>query len=92
MTHLIQVVGVGCPACRQLEADVVAVVRATHLAATIERVDDPADMLALGILTLPSLLIDGRLVSTGCRGRRHLERIINHALTASPDTTGGGTK
>jgi hypothetical protein len=75
MMH-IQIVGVGCSACHQMEADVNAVIAEQGLEATIERVDDPLQIVRLGIISAPRLIIDGRLLRFRYRGRKSIEGIL----------------
>lgn len=75
MMH-IQIVGVGCSACHQMEADVKAVVAEQGLEATIERVDDPLEIVRMGIISVPRLIVDGRLLRFRYRGRKSIEGIL----------------
>ena len=82
---LIQVVGMDCEACRRTNADVRAIVAQLELDAQVERVDDPAALIRLGILTIPTVLIDGHIVSNGYRRRQGMEKIIRqHMNQAEP--------
>jgi small redox-active disulfide protein 2 len=78
----IQIVGVGCWACHQMEADVKAVVSEHGLEATIERVDDPLEIVRAGIISVPRLLVDGRMPPFRYRGRRSLESILLSGIQA----------
>ncbi len=72
----IQIIGIGCGACRQLEADVRAVVAEWDLAAEVERVDDLTEILNYRLAALPGLAVDGEVVSMGYGGRRRVERAL----------------
>lgn len=75
MMH-IQIVGVGCSTCHQMEADVKAVVAEHGLEATIERVDDPLEIVQMGIISVPRLIVDGRLLPFRYQGRKSVEGIL----------------
>lgn len=75
MMH-IQIVGVGCSACHQMTADVKAVVAEQGLEATIERVDDPLEIVRMGIISVPRLIVDGRLLRFRYQGRKSIEGIL----------------
>ena len=65
----IQIVGMGCPRCHQMESDVKAVVAQTGIAADIGRIDDPQTIVQMGILSVPQLMVDGELLRFRYRGR-----------------------
>ncbi len=72
----IQIVGVGCPKCHQMTAEVKAVVAQLGIDVAIGRIDDPLTIVQMGIFTLPQLMIDGELVRFRYRGRRSLEALF----------------
>jgi small redox-active disulfide protein 2 len=65
MTMQIRVLGPGCARCRTLAENTGEAVRASGVDAIVEEVHDPMEMVALGILTTPALVIDGELVLAG---------------------------
>lgn len=77
----IEIIGVGCPKCRQMTAEVTAVVEQLGLAAEIGRIDDPFTIAQMGIFTLPQLMIDGQLVRFRYHGRRSIEEQLRKAST-----------
>jgi small redox-active disulfide protein 2 len=76
---LIQIIGIGCPKCRQMTAEVTAVVNQLGLRAEIGRIDDPQTIVEMGVFTLPQLMIDGHLVRFRYRGRRSIEEQLRKA-------------
>jgi len=72
----IHIVGMGCPKCRQMTADVERIVAQLGLEAEIGRIDDPQTIVQLGIFAVPQLMIDGRIVRFRYRGRRNIEDIL----------------
>ena len=80
--RLVQIVGAGCPACRQLEADVRAWIAQYCIEARVERVDDLVDILNYRLLALPGLVIDGRVILTGYPPKSRLDRVLHETLAA----------
>lgn len=61
----IKVFGPGCPKCKKLyEASLKAVKRKGN-EATVTKVEDLQEMLALGIMQTPTLMIDNKVVASG---------------------------
>jgi small redox-active disulfide protein 2 len=75
----IEIIGVGCSKCRQMTAEVTAVVNQLGLRAEIGRIDDPQTIVEMGVFTLPQLMIDGHLVRFRYRGRRSIEEQLRKA-------------
>jgi hypothetical protein len=73
---IIQVIGVGCSQCRQMTADVQAVVAQLGLEAEVGRIEDPQTIVEMGIFSVPRLMIDGQLVPFRYRGRRSIEEVL----------------
>jgi len=81
----IQVLGPGCPECRQLKADVETALRRQGIAATVEHVTEIGRIIAMDVLLTPALVIDGQV----CLAGRHqsieqLEDIVRHSARAEP--------
>jgi small redox-active disulfide protein 2 len=77
----IQIIGMGCPKCRQMTAEVTAVVAQLGLDAEIGRIDDPQTIVQMGIFSLPQLMIDGQLVQFRHRGRHSIEDLLTKRMT-----------
>jgi small redox-active disulfide protein 2 len=78
----IDIIGVGCPKCRQMTAEVTAVVAQLGLEAEIGQIDDPVTIVQMGIFTLPQLMIDGQLVQFRYRGRKSIEEQLRNRAIA----------
>jgi small redox-active disulfide protein 2 len=78
---LIQIVGFGCPKCRQMTVDVTAVVDQLGLDAEIGHIDDPYTIIQMGVFALPQLMIDGEPVRFRYRGRRSIEEQLRKVST-----------
>jgi small redox-active disulfide protein 2 len=61
----IQVLGTGCAKCKQLTANAEKAVAELGLDATIEKVEDLREIMKLGVMTTPALVVDGKVRSAG---------------------------
>jgi len=61
----IQILGTGCPKCRQLEANAREAVAAKGIEAEIEKVTDIDKIMEMGVMMTPALAIDGEVLSVG---------------------------
>ena len=61
----IQVLGTGCPKCRETIARVRRAVEALGVAAEIEKVEKIQDIMAFGIVATPAVAIDGAVKISG---------------------------
>lgn len=61
----VQVLGIGCARCRELEQRVRDALAEMDLAAEVEHVKDLKLFAAMGVLMTPGLVIDGKVVSQG---------------------------
>ncbi len=69
----IQILGIGCEACRQLEADVRELLPVLQVEAQVERVEDLEQILTYPLWALPGLVIDGQVVACGYPGKKQIE-------------------
>ena len=61
----VEVLGDGCANCKKLEANVRLALTQSGKEAQLQVSADPALLAGYGLLRLPGLAIDGRLVSSG---------------------------
>lgn len=61
----IKVLGQGCVRCRQLEQDVMTVLSEMNVEADLEHVTEIKEIAAYGVLGLPGLVINGKVISAG---------------------------
>jgi small redox-active disulfide protein 2 len=61
----IQVAGPGCPNCQNTERNVVNACAELDFAVDISHVTNIADILDLGVLRTPAVVIDGEVVISG---------------------------
>lgn len=61
----IQILGTGCPKCKQLEANAREAVAAKGVEAEIEKVTDIDQIMEMGVMMTPALVVDGEVRSVG---------------------------
>lgn len=61
----IKVIGGGCDRCGKLYENVLEAVSRLGLDAHVERVEDLVQIVKLGVMTAPAVLVDGTLVVSG---------------------------
>ncbi len=61
----IQVLGSGCPTCKQLLETTQKIVKELNINTEIEYITDISKMIEMGIMTSPALAINGKAVLTG---------------------------
>ena len=74
---IIQVLGPGCPECRQLKADVETALRWLGVAAEVEHVTDIGRIIEMDVMLTPALVVDGRVCLVGRhRSVQQIEEIL----------------
>ena len=61
----IEILGVGCPKCKQLTANAEAAVKELNIQAEIGKVTDIVKITQYGVMMTPALAVDGAVVSSG---------------------------
>ena len=61
----IQILGSGCPKCKQLTANVEQAVGDLGISAEVEKVTDIKEIIKFGVIFTPGLAIDGEVKSSG---------------------------
>ena len=61
----IEILGTGCPKCKQLTANTEAAVKELVITAEIAKVTDIDKITSYGVMMTPALVVDGVVVSTG---------------------------
>ncbi len=61
----LQVLGTGCPKCKKLAANAEEAAKELGLAVEIEKVTDIDKIIDFGVMSTPSLAIDGKVVVVG---------------------------
>jgi len=61
----IEILGVGCPKCKQLTANAQEAAKELGICAEISKVTDIGKITEYGVLMTPALAVDGTIVSSG---------------------------
>jgi small redox-active disulfide protein 2 len=61
----LQILGTGCPKCRQLLANAEQAAAEAEVPVTVEKVDDLAEIAKFRVLATPALAVDGVVKATG---------------------------
>ena len=61
----VKVIGAGCPDCDKLKASTEAALKELGINAEIQRITALKDIVLLGVMTAPALLVDGKLLISG---------------------------
>ncbi len=81
----IKILGEGCPACPQLEANVREALRELGIEAKVERVSSFWSTVSYGVLEVPGLWINGYLRAEGCvPSKEAIVAFIEAALRGEP--------
>jgi small redox-active disulfide protein 2 len=64
MIH-VQILGTGCPKCKTLFANAEAAVKAAGVEAVVEKVEDIQQIVKLGVMMTPGVVVDGKVASSG---------------------------
>ncbi len=65
MATKIEILGTGCPKCKQLEANAREAVAKSGIEAIVEKVTDIDEIMEMGVMMTPALVIDGEVRSVG---------------------------
>ncbi|MEA1959909.1 MAG: thioredoxin family protein [Bacillota bacterium] len=66
----IEVLGTGCPKCKQLEKDVYNALAELDVAADVSKVKDMKKIMSYKVMTTPALVIDGQVKISGRMPRK----------------------
>jgi small redox-active disulfide protein 2 len=61
----IEILGMGCKKCQQLEANAKEAVAALNLEAAVLHITDPMEIAKRNVMSTPALAINGKVVSKG---------------------------
>lgn len=61
----IKVLGTGCKKCKALEEATKVAVAESGVEASVIKVEDMIEIMRMGVMTTPALVVDGKVVSKG---------------------------
>ena len=61
----LQILGTGCPKCRQLAENAEAAAKALGVEYTIEKITDIKEIMKFGVMITPALAVDGEVKVVG---------------------------
>ena len=61
----IQILGSGCPKCKQLEANAREAIAKAGIEAEVEKVSDIDKIMEMGVMMTPALAVDGEVKGVG---------------------------
>lgn len=61
----IKILGSGCTNCKNLEKNTLDAIAELGLAAEVEKVTDPGEIVSWGVMSTPALVIDDEVVLAG---------------------------
>ncbi len=61
----IKIVGAGCDKCTDLYNMVVEMTKENNISADISKVEDLIEIVTLGVLSTPALMVDGKILHKG---------------------------
>lgn len=72
----IKVLGTGCAGCKVLYATVEQVVKELSLEAVVTKEEDLMKILEYNVMTLPAIVVDGKVVAKGRLSAREVKEIL----------------
>ena len=73
----IKIIGSGCPDCDRLHANTLEALAELGLDATVTKIGDLLEIVKLGVLSAPSLMVNGKLVVSGTvASRKEIVKIL----------------
>ena len=61
----IKIIGSGCPDCDRLHANTLAALKELGIDADVQKIGDLIEIVKLGVMSAPSLMVDGKLLISG---------------------------
>lgn len=62
---IVKVLGTGCPSCKKLENNTQEAIKELKIDAKIEKIEDIQKIMSYGIMSVPALMVDEKVVSAG---------------------------
>ena len=73
----VKIIGEGCPDCSRLHDNTVAALQELGIDATVTKVGNLIEIVKLGVMSAPSLMVDGKLLIAGkVAGQREIVKLL----------------
>ena len=73
----VKIIGEGCPDCSRLYDNTLAALAELGMEADIQKVGNLIDIVKLGVLSAPSLMVDGKLLIAGkVASRKQIVKVL----------------
>ena len=73
----VKIIGEGCPDCSRLYDKTVAALSELGLEAEVTKVGDLIEIVKLGVMSAPSLMVDGKLLVAGkVAGQKEIVKLL----------------
>lgn len=73
----IKIIGSGCPDCSRLYNNTLAALAELGMDAEVEKIGDLMEIVKLGVLSAPSLMVDGKLLVSGkVAGQKEIVKLL----------------
>lgn len=77
----IKIIGAGCSSCDKLYENTKLAVKELGISVELTKVEDLVEILKLGVMTTPSIMIDGKLKSNGqVLSKDKLKKILRECI------------
>ena len=87
MSTKIQILGAGCDKCNRLYETAVEAIRSTGVDAKVAKVSEMSEIIALGVMTTPVMIIDGQIIITGrVPSLNEMKKLITDACRRETDS------
>ena len=74
----IEILGTGCPKCKQLAVNTEAAVKELNVRAAISKIADIDKIVEYGVMMTPALAIDGKVVASGTLlSKNEIKRLLS---------------
>lgn len=73
----IKVLGTGCSGCKALHGVVLDVVNELGINANVEKIEDLMRIMEYNVMSLPALVIDGKVVAKGKLTREQVKKYLS---------------
>jgi len=76
----VQIIGIGCARCQELEKRVIDTLAEMNVAADVEHVKDLKLFASMGVFMTPGLVVDGKVASQGkVPSKEELKKLLGGA-------------